>query len=233
MRFCFLFQSNMRNCFWLHMWHYSTVTFNGEIFIFLWLIFSFCRSWEKFQPRPHSISLRQEKASAVPHTQREPRPEHWGGHLVAPREPGVRIDDFNENQNLFLVSIFRWYHGVISRAEAEQVLKSHSEGSYLLRASLETVRTASEAGLNRTEYSLAIKWAPDNFIFWILCPTYRLSLNSSKFYDIIDIFRSSRGFMHLRISRVDDGENTSFKLGDFDKKFSSIVGMVHHYTINR
>ena len=54
-----------------------------------------------------------------------------------------------------------------------------------------------------------------------------------KFYDNIDIFRSSRGFMHLRISRVDDGENTSFKLGDFDKKFSSIVGMVHHYTINR
>ena len=39
--------------------------------------------------------------------------------------------------------------------------------------------------------------------------------------------------MHLRISRLDDGENTSFKLGDFDKKFSSIVGMVHHYTINR
>ena len=66
-----------------------------------------------------------------------------------------------------------------------------------------------------------------------LCPTYRLSLNSSKFSDNIDIFRSSRGFMHLRISRVDDGENASFKLGDFDKKFSSIVGMVHHYTINR
>ena len=70
-------------------------------------------------------------------------------------------------------------------------------------------------------------------IFIGLYLTYHLSLNSSKFYDDIDIFRSSRGFMHLRISRVDDGENTSFKLGDFDKKFSSIVGMVHHYTINR
>ena len=50
----------------------------------------------------------------------------------------------------------RWYHGVMSRGEAEQVLKTHSEGSYLLRASLDT-RTASEVGLNRTEYSLAIK----------------------------------------------------------------------------
>jgi len=84
--------------------------------------------------------------------------------------------------------------------EAENVLKSHTEGSYLLRATLDS-RTASEAGLNKTDYSLAIK--------------------------------SSRGFMHLRISRVDDGENTSFRLGEFDKKFSSIVGMVHHYTINR
>jgi len=85
-----------------------------------------------------------------------------------------------------------WYHGVMSRSEAEQVLKTHSEGSYLLRATLDH---------GKPEYSLAIK--------------------------------SSRGFMHLRILRVDDDENTSFKLGDFDKKFSSIVGMVHHYTINR
>jgi len=85
-----------------------------------------------------------------------------------------------------------WYHGVMTRSEAEQVLKTHSEGSYLLRATLDH---------GKPEYSLAIK--------------------------------SSRGFMHLRILRVDDDENISFKLGDFDKKFSSIVDMVHHYTINR
>ena len=47
------------------------------------------------------------------------------------------------------------------------------------------------------------------------------------------ISRSARGFMHLRVSRVDAGENTSYRLGEFDKTFSSIVGMVHHYTINR
>jgi len=81
-----------------------------------------------------------------------------------------------------------WYHGVMSRSEAEQTLKDHQEGSYLLRAST-------------TDYSLAIK--------------------------------SSRGFMHLRISKVDEGENRWYKLGEFDKKFVSIVQMVHHYTINR
>lgn len=44
----------------------------------------------------------------------------------------------------------------MSRGEAENVLKSHTEGSYLLRATLDS-RTASEAGLNKTDYSLAIK----------------------------------------------------------------------------
>jgi len=41
-----------------------------------------------------------------------------------------------------------WYHGVLSRVEAEKILKPHSEGSYLVRATLDQ---------SRTEYSLAIK----------------------------------------------------------------------------
>jgi hypothetical protein len=85
-----------------------------------------------------------------------------------------------------------WYHGVMSRVEGEQVLKTHPEGSYLLRANLDH---------GKTEYSLAIK--------------------------------SSRGFMHLRIFRDEDGENTFYRLGEFDRKFSSIVHMVRHYSINR
>lgn len=85
-----------------------------------------------------------------------------------------------------------WYHGVMSRVEGENLLKSHAEGSYLLRANLDH---------GKTEYSLAIK--------------------------------SSRGFMHLRIFKNDDGENTYYRLGEFDKKFSSIVQMVRHYSINR
>ena len=45
--------------------------------------------------------------------------------------------------------------------------------------------------------------------------------------------KSARGFMHLRISKVDVGENRTYKLGEFDKKFVNIVQMVHHYSINR
>ena len=39
--------------------------------------------------------------------------------------------------------------------------------------------------------------------------------------------------MHLRIFKDDDGENTFYRLGEFDRKFSSIVQMVRHYSINR
>ena len=45
--------------------------------------------------------------------------------------------------------------------------------------------------------------------------------------------RSSRGFMHLRIFRDDAGENAFYRLGEFDRKFSSVVHMVRHYSINR
>ena len=45
---------------------------------------------------------------------------------------------------MIYVMITRWYHGVMSRSEAEQTLKDHQEGSYLLRA-------------NTPDYSLAIK----------------------------------------------------------------------------
>jgi len=85
-----------------------------------------------------------------------------------------------------------WYHGVLSRVEAERILKAHSEGSYLVRTTLDQTKT---------EYSLAIK--------------------------------SSRGFMHLRIRKEEEEENISFRLGEFDKKFSSVVDMVRHYSINR
>ena len=129
------------------------------------LFLYFCRFWEKPQPwrcrGPQQSLLCQEEAPAVPHPQREPRPEHWGGHLSPPREPRVRTLQWMYIRPYFVFC--RWYHGVMSRGEAEQVLKTHSEGSYLLRASLDT-RTASEVGLNRTEYSLAIKWVPVNFM---------------------------------------------------------------------
>ena len=47
------------------------------------------------------------------------------------------------------IFLLRWYHGVMSRVEAEHVLKDHHEGSYLLRVSRDQGRGP--------EYSLAIK----------------------------------------------------------------------------
>ena len=47
-------------------------------------------------------------------------------------------------------SLLSWYHGVMSRVEAEDVLKDHQEGSYLLRVTRDQGRGP--------DYSLAIKW---------------------------------------------------------------------------
>jgi len=43
--------------------------------------------------------------------------------------------------------LFRWYHGSISRLDAEALLRVHREGSYLVRM--------SES--NRCDYSLSLK----------------------------------------------------------------------------
>ena len=92
-------------------------------------------------------------------------------------------------------------------------------------------------------YILIIQ-VPAGFTWMPKCPSsYWILLHfrfTNSFWTILivlikcsTISRSARGFMHLRVSRVDAGENTSYRLGEFDKTFSSIVGMVHHYTINR
>ena len=45
------------------------------------------------------------------------------------------------------------------------------------------------------------------------------------------IFRSSRGYMHMRIRR--DPLNRDFQLSDFDRRYLTIPEMIHHYTRNR
>jgi SH2 domain. len=45
------------------------------------------------------------------------------------------------------LSVFRWYHGAITRVEAENVLRLLKEGSYLVRNSEST----------RQDYSLSLK----------------------------------------------------------------------------
>jgi len=47
----------------------------------------------------------------------------------------------------YLMVIFRWYHGAITRVEAEAVLRMNGEGSYLVRNSEST----------RLDYSLSVK----------------------------------------------------------------------------
>ena len=50
---------------------------------------------------------------------------------------------------VFLAALPRWYHGMLSRVEGEGVLRAHSEGSYLVRATTDTGKCG--------EYSLGIK----------------------------------------------------------------------------
>ena len=75
--------------------------------------------------------------------------------------------------------------------------------------------------------------SPEGQYYW-LQPRHQVrDLSKLRRSNLLSRLRSSRGFMHLRISKVDEGENRWYKLGEFDKKFVSIVQMVHHYTINR
>lgn len=54
----------------------------------------------------------------------------------------------------------------------------------------------------------------------------KLRMNSSAF-----VFRSSHGFMHMRIQR--DSTSEKFILGQFSKPFPSVPEMVNHYSMNR
>lgn len=50
---------------------------------------------------------------------------------------------------------FRWYHGSITRIEAESLLRVHQEGSYLVRNSEST----------KQDYSLSLKWVTYKWTF--------------------------------------------------------------------
>lgn len=47
----------------------------------------------------------------------------------------------------------------------------------------------------------------------------------------IYIFRSARGFMHMRIQKNE--ELNAYILGQFSKPFDSIPEMVRHFSVNR
>ncbi|XP_077988857.1 SH2 domain-containing adapter protein F-like isoform X2 [Glandiceps talaboti] len=82
----------------------------------------------------------------------------------------------------------KWYHGKLSRQDAEQVLRQCEECSYLVRQ--------SESG-SAKDHSLSLK--------------------------------STRGFMHMKIVKHEEG----YILGEFSKPFSNIPKMIDFYTRNK
>jgi len=125
-----------------------------------------------------------------------------------------------------------WYHGMLSRVQAETVLRPHSEGSYLVRqvfptsnpSSSSEARTSCEAsGKTSGRQDVSCTRESGNF------SRSNQDLGSRMDYSLA--IKSSRGFMHLRIQREPCGSN--YRLAEFDKKFPSVVAIVHHYSINR
>ena len=49
----------------------------------------------------------------------------------------------------------RWYHGMLSRVQAETVLRPHSEGSYLVRQVFPTSSSSNQSSEARTSSSEA------------------------------------------------------------------------------
>jgi hypothetical protein len=83
----------------------------------------------------------------------------------------VICTDFTEtlqDWKLYDQSVYRWYHGAITRIEAENVLRLLKEGSYLVRNSESS----------RQDYSLSLKWVkemPQHYIIYS-------SLHSNTFW---------------------------------------------------
>lgn len=50
-------------------------------------------------------------------------------------------------------------------------------------------------------------------------------------FQTIFVYRSARGFMHMRIQK--SGETGCFILGQFSKPFTSIPEMIKHFSMNR
>ena len=89
--------------------------------------------------------------------------------------------------------MFRWYHGILSKTEVENILRTRAEGSYLVRA---------KGG--EGEYSLAIKSAK-GFIHMRLSRGcgggFRLGEEEREFNSVVEMVK------HYSLNRLDIERN--------------------------
>ena len=126
-----------------------------------------------------------------------------------------------------------WFHGSVSRTEAERLLTKHKEGSYLVRQS-ESKKEVGDFERNCVKL----------FFFFFPVRTCRLIILDPSpanlpppphqpphllYQDYSLSLRSAKGFMHMKIVRQDD----KYILGQFSQPYSSIPDMIHHYGKNK
>lgn len=100
----------------------------------------------------------------------------------------------------------RWYHGAMTRADAEKLLSTKPVGSFLLR----------DSESYRTGYSLSIRWA---------CRSYYLRSNTIDSSFLTDKSHSSSDFLHIRVSKI----NERYILGQYSKPFDTVPQCIAHY----
>lgn len=124
----------------------------------------------------------------------------------------------------FLLVTCRWYHGSLSRSEAEGLLTLCKESSYLVRN--------SQTG--RNDYSLSLRLA---LVLWPVSVTYayllHILLSVWEWMAVTSVLfpaRSCKGFMHMKFSQSADGR---YVLGENSPPFSTIPEVIHYYTTHK
>ena len=75
----------------------------------------------------------------------------------------IKLLWWGKNKLVLLIwHFYRWYHGSITKNEAEESLRNQDEGSYLVR----------NVDLRRQEFSLIIKWVSTFFLILIIAISF-------------------------------------------------------------
>ncbi|CAB1339525.1 unnamed protein product [Coregonus sp. 'balchen'] len=141
---------------------------------------------------------------------------------------GERIDPSMPLESQF------WYHGSISRTDAESLLRLCKEASYLVRnsetskndfsLSLKSVEMSSTQGKGRK--ADISKQLSEASVAGAGDPVFRYSMSGAA-----EIFmrpvRSSQGFMHMKLSRTKENK---YILGQNSCPFISVPEIIHFYS---